>query len=135
MTLEQAIEFCLHMEKEQYKSVHNTIIGDYPEYEATPHFRLASEYKQIAEWLTEYKKLQEENKVLISECDRLIKEKDELLKKSELITEYKRLLKAAVAVLNDGSTIKKCENCNASCTRNCKFKWNLTDEALKLIES
>ena len=55
MTLEQAIEFCLHMEKEQYKSAHNTIIGDYPEYEAAPHFRLASEYKQIAELLTELK--------------------------------------------------------------------------------
>ena len=49
MTVEQAIEFCLHMEEEQYKAAHNTIIGDYPEYEAKPHFRLASEYKQLAE--------------------------------------------------------------------------------------
>lgn len=57
MTLEQAIEFCLHMKEEQYRSAHNTIIGDYPEYEAAPHFRLASEYKQIAEWLTELKEL------------------------------------------------------------------------------
>lgn len=55
MTLEQAIKFCLHMEKEQYKSAHNTIIGDYPEYEAAPHFRLASEYKQIADWLKDLK--------------------------------------------------------------------------------
>jgi len=57
MTLEQAIEFCLNIEKEQYKSAHNTIIGDYPEYEAASHFRLASEYKQIAELLTELKEL------------------------------------------------------------------------------
>jgi len=56
MTLEQAIEFCLHMSEEQYKSAHNIIRGDYPEYEAAPHFRLASEYKQIAEWLTVLKK-------------------------------------------------------------------------------
>lgn len=59
MTLEQAIEFCLRMEEEQYKSAHNTIIGDYPEYEAAPHFRLASEYKQLADWLKELKELKE----------------------------------------------------------------------------
>lgn len=55
MTLEQAIEFCLHMKEEQYKSANNIIRGDYPEYEAAPHFRLASEYKQIADWLMEFK--------------------------------------------------------------------------------
>ncbi len=76
MTLEQAIEFCLRMEEEQYESAHNIIRGDYPEYEAAPHFRLASEYKQLADWLKELKELQEENKVLISECNRLIKEKE-----------------------------------------------------------
>lgn len=59
MTLEQAIEFCLRMEEEQYKSAHNTIIGDYPEYEAAPHFRLASEYGQLAGWLKELKELRE----------------------------------------------------------------------------
>jgi hypothetical protein len=41
----------------------------------------AEDHKQLAEWLTDYKNLKEENKVLISECDRLIKEKGELLKK------------------------------------------------------
>lgn len=73
MTLEQAIEFCLHMEKEQYKSAHNTIIGDYPEYEAAPHFRLASEYKQIAEWLTELKNRREVSEIekrSIEKCDK-----------------------------------------------------------------
>lgn len=43
--------------------------------------RLADEYEQLAEWLTELKGLREENKVLTSECDRLIKEKGELLSK------------------------------------------------------
>ena len=56
----------------------------------------AADHRQLTEWLTELKELREENKVLISECDRLIKEKGELLKKSEQIAEYKRLLKAAV---------------------------------------
>ena len=36
---------------------------------------------KLVEWLTELKDLRAENKVLISECDRLIKEKGELLKK------------------------------------------------------
>ena len=138
MTVEQAIEFCLHMEKEQYKSAHNTIIGDYPEYEAAPHFRLASEYKQIAEWLTEYKNRQEENKVLISECDKLIKESGELLKKSELIAEYKRLMKAAVNDMNSNNFCCKFDSCKVcskrydiSCDK--KFQWHYTDKALKLI--
>ena len=42
--------------------------------------KVANEHRQLAEWLTELKDLREENKVLISECDRLIKEKGELLK-------------------------------------------------------
>lgn len=41
----------------------------------------AADHRQLAEWLRELKELREENKVLISECDRLIKEKGELLSK------------------------------------------------------
>lgn len=41
----------------------------------------AADHRQLAAWLTELKELREENKVLISECDRLIKEKGELLSK------------------------------------------------------
>lgn len=41
----------------------------------------AADHRQLAEWLKELKDLREENKVLISECDRLIKEKGELLSK------------------------------------------------------
>ena len=149
MTLEQAIEFCLHMSEEQYQSAHNTIRGDYPTYEAAPHFRLASEYKQIAEWLTEYKNQQEENKVLISECDRLIKEKGELLKKSERTAEYAQLLKVAVEdigatvanVYNGGLICKCCKwksqmgECCCPDDRGCDvvYRWRHADEALKLI--
>lgn len=45
------------------------------------NFKCATVYKQFAEWLIELKDLRAENKVLISECDRLIKEKGELLRK------------------------------------------------------
>ena len=115
MTLEQAIEFCFHMEEEQYKSGLNAIIGDYPAYKAAPHFRLASEYKQIAEWLKELKDL--------------IKEKDELLKKLEQITEYKRLLRAAI-----------CETCEYydifnrdACEKDGCYKLQHIDKVLALI--
>lgn len=90
----------------------------------------------------ELKDLQEENKVLISECDRLIKEKGRLLKKSELITEYERLLKAAVEDFSYCSGIyglcyynigcDVCADCNNTpCD---EFQWRYADEALKLIE-
>lgn len=109
MTLEQAIEFCLHMEKEQYKSAHNTIIGDYPEYEAAPHFRLASEYKQIAEWLKD------------------LKEAKRLLKLALEQTNPK--CKYCIHDLEEEQP-----NYNPCCTgetANCK--WRYADEALKLI--
>ena len=41
----------------------------------------AADHRRLAEWLIELKDLREENKMLISECDRLIKEKGELLSK------------------------------------------------------
>lgn len=103
----------------------------------------------------ELKDLIEENKVLMSECDRLIKEKGELLNKVsggdvlricqledrlqvELdnshcleieLKEAKRLLKFAV---EDFSEIKSClsEPYSHLCD-----KWRYEDEALKLIES
>lgn len=84
------------------------------------------------------KDLREENKVLISECDRLIKEKGELLKKSEWIAEYKRLLKVAVEDINATEACDTCEyypviNGDA-CQKNDCYKWHYADETLKLIE-
>lgn len=104
----------------------------------------------------ELKELREENKVLISECDRLIKEKGELLSKvsggdvlricqlEEQLEEAKRLLKLAVEDAN-----AEAESLCAFCKHNdlvdgcpyiesyseCEYKWRYTDEALKLIES
>lgn len=120
MTLEQAIEFCLHMKEEQYKSAHNIIIGDYPEYEATPHFRLASEYKQIAEWLMELK-----------EAKRLLK------------AAFEDLNATATEVYNGGVICKCCKwesqigKCSCPNDGGCDtdYQWRYADEALKLIES
>ena len=101
----------------------------------------AADHRQLTEWLTELKELREENKVLISECDRLIKEKGELLKKSEQIAEYKRLLKAAVEDITAIAEV----HASASpilCPQYGKYmksidvrtrKWQYADEALALI--
>jgi hypothetical protein len=100
---------------------------------------------ELTAWLRELRDLREENKVLISECDRLIKEKGELLKKSEQIAEYKRLLKAAVEdIRHCMHSYDPCEVCSllgedgecpATDDDDCKekYKWRYEDEALKLI--
>ena len=108
MTLEQAIEFCLNMEKEQYKSIHNIIRCDYPEYEATHHFRLASEYKQLAEWMRELK-----------EAKRLLK-------------------LAIQDIYNkcgcENSDCDICANNRCDCDYDDRFTWKYKDEAFKILD-
>lgn len=99
----------------------------------------AAEHRQLAEWLMDYKNLQEENKVLTQECDRLIKEKGELLKKSEQIGEYKRLLKSATDVLrmfipcDEDYNCSECIKQRQNCAYDDSFRWRYLDEALKLL--
>jgi len=101
MTIDEAIAHCLKVAEQQEisaddREMYSEMLGeDYRGFEEGCQ-QCAAEHRQLAEWLTNYKNLQEENKVLTQECDRLIKEKSELLKKSEQIGEYKRLLKGAV---------------------------------------
>lgn len=94
--------------------------------------------QQHIAWLTELKELREENKVLISERDRLIKKKGELLKKSEQISECKRLLRLAVEDMTKEADCGICLHDNdGECpieVTGCKFKWRHADETLKLIE-
>jgi hypothetical protein len=108
----------------------------------------AADHRQLAEWLTELKDLREENKVLISECDRLIKEKGELLSKvsggdvlricrlEEQLEKAKRLLKSAI---DEWHIVCEWGNCGEYCgwyvNGQCSQKWSGEAEALKLIES
>lgn len=88
----------------------------------------------------ELKDLREENKVLISECDRLIKEKGELLKKLEQVAEYKRLLESATNVLKrnkpcDGDyDCSECIHQRRNCEYDDRFKWRYANEAEKLLK-
>lgn len=103
-----------------------------------------AEYKRLlAHYDDELKDLREENKVLISECDRLIKEKGELLKKSEQIAEYKRLLKSAVedfavyGALKDLSAEQRVQNPDWRRFNRVfdvlDYQWRYAGEALALI--
>lgn len=100
----------------------------------------AADHRQLAEWLIELKDLREENKMLISECDRLIKEKGELLSKvsggdvlricqlEERLEKAKRLLKAAMGDMEILYETGKDEGCLGI-----EFKWRYADEVKKLL--
>ena len=108
----------------------------------------AADHRQLAEWLIELKDLREENKMLISECDRLIKEKGELLSKvsggdvlricqlEEQLEKAKRLLKSAI---DEWHIVCEWGNCGEYCgwfeNGQCTQKWSEEAKALKLIES
>jgi vacuolar-type H+-ATPase subunit I/STV1 len=137
MTIDEAIKHCEDVAEEK-----ESIIECLHEEEAVRCQQCVAEHRQLAEWLTELKELREENKVLISECDRLIKEKGELLKKPEQTAEYKRLLKAAVEDFKYlGSFMDEYDDCVLDCSKcplhrkgiNCRC-WNKQSEALALIE-
>lgn len=144
LTLEEAISHCLEVAEQnetQAEKIGRQFIGSAMDKRATDCQECAADYRQLAEWLKEFKNLREENKVLISECDRLIKEKGELLKKSERIGEYKRLLKAAVDGYHFIGYITKdyacpsatsCSACPMDEGKQCRI-WEHADEALALI--
>jgi len=84
MTLDEAIKHCLEVAENnetQADKIGRQLIGSAIDKYATDCRECAADHRQLAEWLRELKDLREENKVLISECDRLIKEKGELLSK------------------------------------------------------
>lgn len=148
MTLGEAIKHCeeVAMECDLYK--------------IEIEYKCGAEHRQFAAWLRELKELKEENKVLISECDRLIKEKGELLNKVsgcdvlricqledrlqvELdnshcleieFKEAKRLLKSAIDEWNLVCEWGKCgEYCGWYVNGKCTQEWSGKAEALKLI--
>jgi hypothetical protein len=124
----------------------------------------AADHRQLAKWLIELKDLREENKVLISECDRLIKEKGELLSKVsggdvlricqleerlqvELdnshcleieLAEAKRLLKAAVEDFakfdRENAKNKNCMMPEMDCA-DCPLSWDSVDDRVEPCHS
>ena len=144
LTLDDAIKHCLEVAEQNDTQAEKWQKEGGEQWGKTTVCReCAADHRQLAEWLTELKKVREENKVLTSECDRLIKGKGELLKKSERIAEHKRLLKAAVEDFSYCSGIYGlcyynigcgvCADCNNTPCDD--FQWRYADEALKLIES
>lgn len=85
MTIDEAIEY--YIKAATQRELADEEKGDYDKWNETRFMtkkqstQIIADDRQLAEWLRELKELREENKVLISECDRLIKEKGELLSK------------------------------------------------------
>lgn len=143
MTIDEAISHALEVAGEQQKRADSAELIDILDgLDVEACKECAADHRQLAEWLTDYKELREENKVLMQECDRLIKEKGELLKKLEQVAEYKRLLKAAVEDIHSRDYCNGCIYESAegkeqylNCEYHNCFKWRYADEALKLIRS
>lgn len=115
MTIDEAIAHAMEVAERQEisaddKEMYSEMLGeDYKGFEEGCR-ECAAEHRQLAEWLTDYKKSQEE------------------------LAEAKRLLKLAICELGDA---QDCDSCIADCSigTDCIYKWHCSNEALKLIES
>lgn len=157
LTLDEAIKYCLEVASENDSQAAE--YNEHDEWEFANKCnceQCAADHRQVAEWLRELKDLREENKVLISECDRLIKEKGELLSKvsggdvlricqlEEQLDKAKELLRLAVSDINYTLTnvdeCTKCLYCDAE-TGDCSSaercydvcKWKHADEVMELM--
>ena len=135
LTLDEAIKHCLEVAEQNETQADKWREEGGEEWgKTTACQECTAQHRQLAEWLKELKDLREENKVLMSECDRLIKEKGELLKKSEQTAEYKRLLKS---VIDEWHIVCEWGNCGEYCgwykNGKCTQEWSGKAEALKLI--
>jgi hypothetical protein len=135
MTIDDAIKQLLN-EAEKWESLVN---GAYKLQDRDCAER-AADHRQLAEWLTELKQWRRvygicpSYEMCIPECKEGY---------NAQITEYKRLLKAAVEDIykaRQGCNCNICdiptesiEKCQYENGEDCKFKWRYADEALKLI--
>ena len=111
LTLDEAIKHCLEMAEEneaKAQKIGVQFLGTTKDREATECRECAADHRQLAEWLTDYKKSQEE------------------------LAEAKRLLKLAICELGDA---QDCDSCIADCSigTDCTYKWHCSNEAEKLI--
>lgn len=104
MTIDEAIKHCEEQVAKYERQCGFGISKEGKEYNS----QCAADHRQLAEWLTDYKKSQEE------------------------LAEAKRLLKLAICELGDA---QDCDSCIADCSigTDCIYKWHCSNEAEKLI--
>ncbi len=164
MTIDEAIKHCLEVAEQQEADSFIDRWSDDDEWSESLKEncrQCAADHRQLAEWLTELKELSlqqnaprlgsiEEYHFELARCktafwscnkrcmdaeEQYRRKVEELKTAQEQISEYKRLLKAALADMNNGgcnSNCFKCKHCGA-CDYSERFTWKHTDEALKLI--
>ena len=137
MTIDEAIKHCLEVAEEQEKDAeyHREWHENYYEKDCR---ECATEHRQLAEWLTDYKELKNSIGAAkfsnMKEALELIREyKAENIAQKKLIAEYKRLLKAAVEDINYYVDCYEahCDEC--CCNQNNHCHWKHEAEALALI--
>lgn len=101
-------------------------------------------FNEVVEWLTELKELRNSlGAVKLKDMKEAVGLLQELNAENDLLTsqllEAKRLLKLAVEDMNSNNICFDINACNVCAEKNCiscdTFRWQYTDEALKLIES
>lgn len=146
MTIDEAIAHCLEVAEQnetQAEKIGRQIIGSAIDKYTTDCRECAADHRQLAEWLKELKQWRRvygvcpSYEMCIPECKEGY---------NAQIAEYKRLLKAAVEVINrEISSFTTCEECNmydeetTECNGNAMDKcseigkWRYADKALALI--
>jgi len=160
MTLDEAIKHCLEVAEENdlaagtyellAENNHNAYEKLTAETNSSRCAECATEHRQLAEWLTDYKELKnsvgavklKDMKEAVGLLQELNAENDQLT--SQLV-EAKRLLKLAVDDMYNSVNDVHCKYCSKWHTDQCqgtshldcyvenKFKWRYTAEALALI--
>lgn len=141
LTLDEAIKHCLEVAEENYELADKFDAWDeWEESDANNCRECAADHRQLAEWLTDYKKLKATYKHISEWNRKLIDHKNDAVCKwgecNEQLKEAKRLLKLAVEDFDMGMTTDDmCNVCKFAfghCTGK-KCTWRYADEALKLI--
>lgn len=150
LTLDEAIKHCLEVAEENdlaagtYELLAENNHNAYERLTAVTNSsrcaECAADHRQLAEWLTDYKKLNTTYKHISEWNRKLIDHKNDAVCKwgecNEQLKEAKRLLKLAVEDFDMGMTTDDmCNVCKFAfghCTGE-KCTWRYADEALKLI--
>lgn len=142
LTLEDAIKHCLEVAEQnetQADKIGRQLIGSAIDKYATDCRECASEQRQLAEWLLDYKELK--NSVGAVKLELLKETQAELEKRGNMLhnaiaelEEAKQLLKSAI---DEWHIVCEWGNCGEYCgwfkDGKCSQKWSRKAEALKLI--
>lgn len=131
LTLDEAIKHCLEVAGEQQKRVDNVELIDILDgLDVEACRECAEDHRQLAEWLTDYKKLRS----IVDACNILAADAFAVEKLCKELKEAKRLLKSAISEWPFVCEWGECgEHCEWYVNGQCSQEWSGKAEALTLI--